>query len=65
MWHDKIVEEVRKDRERYAKEHNYDVNEIYRDIKMQEQLSGRKIVSFSAKRYKQKVESDDEKIDAA
>lgn len=52
MWQDSIVEEVRKIREAYAKQFNYDLQAIHRDLKEQEKKSGRKIVSFPPKRVK-------------
>lgn len=52
MWQDSIVEEVRKIREAYAKQFNYDLQAIHRDLKEQEKNSGRKIVSFPPKRVK-------------
>ena len=50
MWRDPIVEEVRQLREAYAEEFNFDLWAIHRDLKQQEKASGRKIVSFPAKR---------------
>ena len=50
MWRDPIVEEVRQLREAYAEEFNFDLWAIHRDLKEQEKASGRKIVSFGAKR---------------
>ena len=50
MWRDPIVEEVRQLREAYAEEFNFDLWAIHRDLKEQEKASGRKIVSFRAKR---------------
>jgi hypothetical protein len=49
MSRDRIVEEVREIREAYAKQFNYDLRAIHRDLKRQEKASGRKIVSFATK----------------
>lgn len=50
MWRDPIVEEVRGYREQYAARFNYDIKAICRDARERQQKSGRKIVSFAAKR---------------
>ena len=47
---DSIVEEVRKAREEYVAEHNYDLRSIYKDLKEQEGKSGHKVVSLPPKR---------------
>src|SRR5438128_12607693 len=49
---DDVVLEVRKIREAYAKQFNYDLQAIHRDLKEQEQASGRRIVSFPPRRPK-------------
>lgn len=36
MWNDPIVEEVRRAREEYAAEFDYDLDAIYRDLKKRE-----------------------------
>ena len=43
---DPIVDEVRKVRDAHAARFNYDLDAIFRDIKEQERMSGRKFVSF-------------------
>ena len=50
MWRDPIVEEVRAVRETYAKQFDYDIEAIYRDLKKQETDSGRKFISLPPKR---------------
>ncbi|MBS3933695.1 MAG: hypothetical protein KGZ35_05005 [Truepera sp.] len=47
---DEIVEEVRRAREAYAKQFNYDLRAIFADIKKQQADSGRQVVSLPAKR---------------
>ena len=43
---DPIVDEVRRVRDAHAAMFNYDLDEIFRDIKEQEKLSGLKFVSY-------------------
>ena len=52
MWKDPFVEEIRKIRELHAAQFDYDLDEIYRDIKEQERKSTRKFTSYPAKRIK-------------
>ena len=47
---DNIVAEVRQTREAYAKQFNYDVYAMWRDLKERQQKSGRQGVSLSPKR---------------
>ncbi len=47
MWEDPIVKEVRRVREAYAAQFNYDLEAIVQDLKRQEQASGRTFVRFS------------------
>ena len=49
---DDVVLEVRKIREAYAKQFGYDLQAIHRDLKEQEQASGRRIVSLPPRRPK-------------
>jgi len=46
-WEDPIVAEVRKARDDYAKQFDYDLDAIFRDLKKKEQQGGRRVVSFS------------------
>lgn len=52
MWQDPIVEEVRRHREEYAKQFNYDLHAICEDLRRKEQASGRNLVSLSPMRLK-------------
>jgi hypothetical protein len=54
MWRDPIVEEVRAIRDAYAKQLNYDIDAIYRDLKQKEAESGRDLVSFQPRRLEKK-----------
>ena len=47
---DSIVAEVRRVREAYAKQFNYDVQAMWRDLKTRQHKSGRKVVSLIPKR---------------
>jgi len=46
MWEDTIVEEVREVRARHAEKFNFDLWLIYQDLKEQERLGQRKLVTF-------------------
>jgi len=50
MWQDPIVKEVRQVREAYAARFDYDLVAICRDLKQQEQNSGRRFVSYAPRR---------------
>ncbi len=43
---DDVLLEVRKVREAYARQFGYDLQAIHRDLKAQEQASGRRVVSL-------------------
>jgi hypothetical protein len=43
---DPIVDEIRRVRDEYAAQFNYDLDAIYKDIKEREKRSGRKFVSY-------------------
>jgi len=50
MWNDEIVEEVRKVRQEYAAQFDYDLGAIFKDLKQQEEKSEREIVSRPPKK---------------
>ena len=50
MSKDPLVAEVRAIREAYARQFNYDLEAICRDLKEQEKSSGRKTISLPPKR---------------
>lgn len=50
MWHDPIVEEIHKFREEYARQFDFDIDTICKDIQVKQVESGRKLVSFQARR---------------
>ncbi len=50
MREDPIVEEVRRARQEYAQRFGNDLDAIYRDLKRQEEQSGRQTVSLEPKR---------------
>ncbi len=50
MWRDPIVEEVRAIRDDYAKQFDYDIDAIYRDLKKQEAKSNHEFISLPPKR---------------
>ena len=49
---DNIVAEVRQVREAYAKQFNYDVHAMWRDLKKRQQKKGLQGISLSPKRIK-------------
>jgi hypothetical protein len=49
MYRDPIVEEVRKAREEYARQFNFNLREMVADLQRRERDSGRKTVSFVPK----------------
>jgi hypothetical protein len=53
MIKDPIIEEVRKARDEYAKQFNYDLDAIFRDLKKKQEQPGKKVVSFPPKRPNQ------------
>jgi hypothetical protein len=56
MWSDPIVSEVRAARDAHAGFHHYDLESIFRDLKKQEQLSGRKFVRLDSRSVPQKAD---------
>ena len=56
---DDVLLEVRKVREAYAQQFDYNLQAIHRDLKEQEQASGRRIVSLPPRRPKQVTANGD------
>ncbi len=52
---DPIVDEVRKVREEYARQFDYDLKAICRDLKEHQDAGGRRVVSFAKKPEQQQV----------
>jgi hypothetical protein len=50
MTRDPVVDEVRKAREEYAKQFNYDLDAMFDDLERRQRESGRATVSFPPKR---------------
>lgn len=50
MWQDPIVTETRLLREQYANQFGYDADAIFQDILRRQTASGRKLVSFQARK---------------
>jgi hypothetical protein len=50
MWKDPVVEEVRAIRDEYARQFNYDIEAICRDLRDQENQSDREVVTLPPKR---------------
>lgn len=49
---DEIVDEVRKAREDYARQFNFDLDAICRDLRQKQQAAGRRVVSLLPRRPK-------------
>jgi hypothetical protein len=49
MYKDEIIEEIRKNREEYARSFNYDLNAIYKDLKSKQNAHSQKIVKLPIK----------------
>jgi len=50
MWNDEIVDEVRKVRDEYAAQFNYDLEAVFKDIQQQEEKSDREVVTRPSKK---------------
>ena len=50
MWNDEIVEGVRKVRDKYAAQFDYNLEAIFKDIERQEEKSDREVVSQPPKK---------------
>ncbi len=50
MKNDSIIEEIHRIRQEHAEQFNYNISEIFNDLKKQEKKSGRKFVSLPVKR---------------
>lgn len=59
---DSIVAEVRRVREAYAKQFNYDVRAMWRDLKARQHTSGRKVVSLIPKRIEPTPQGTSEEL---
>ncbi len=53
MCRDEVMDEIRKIREDYGKDFDYDLAAMYRDLKKKEKARGHKVVSLPARRIKQ------------
>lgn len=49
FWEDPLVEDVRRARDAYAKQFDYDLDAIYNDLKDKERRGGRVVVRFPAR----------------
>ena len=53
--HDTIIDEVRKFRDEYARQFNYDLHAMCLDLRREQELGGAPIVSFSTKPIQQNL----------
>ncbi len=54
MWKDEVLEEIYKIREEHAKSFNYDLKAICEELRKQEAVGGRKLISTPLKQPTQK-----------
>ena len=59
MWKDPIVEEVRAHREKHAEKFDYDLGAICRDLRQQQDSSGREVVTLKARKASSKTQGQD------
>jgi hypothetical protein len=52
MWKDLIVEEIHKYRDEYAKQFNYDIHAICKDIRTKQGSDGRRVISLKPRPLK-------------
>ncbi len=57
MTEDRIVDEVRKARDEYARQFNYDLDAICKDLQKKQEQPGKNVVSFPPKRPDQDEKS--------
>ncbi len=53
MWKDCVVEEIRKNRDEYARQFNYDIRAICQDMREKQGQAGRCVVSLHPRPLKQ------------
>ena len=58
MWHDSIVEEVRRNRQVYAAKFHHDIKALCRAAREQQKMSGHKIVSLSPRSVTVSLKAD-------
>lgn len=58
MWHDSIVEEVRRNRQVYAAKFHHDIKALCRAAREQQKMSGHKIVSLSPRSVTADLKTD-------
>lgn len=59
MWKDPIVEEIRRHREQYAAQFNYDLHAICEDLRSLQGKDGRAVVSLPPKRIAEPAHTDE------
>jgi|CXWL01.1.fsa_nt_gi hypothetical protein len=52
---DTIIQEIRKTRDEYARQFNYDLHEMCLDLRREQELSGVTVVTFSTKAIQTKL----------
>ncbi|MEO5332979.1 MAG: hypothetical protein H7839_13250 [Magnetococcus sp. YQC-5] len=59
MYNDPIMEEVRKNREEFAAQFNFDLDAMVKSLQESERKSGRQMVSFSPKMYREALPEEE------
>ena len=52
---DTIIQEIRKTRDEYARQFNYDLHQMCLDLRREQELSGATVVTFSTKTTRPKL----------
>lgn len=52
---DTILQEIRKTRDEYARQFNYDLHQMCLDLRREQELSGAKVITFSTKATQPKL----------
>lgn len=52
---DTIIQEIRKTRDEYARQFNYDLHQMCLDLRREQELSGATVVTFSTKAIQTKL----------
>ena len=60
MYEDPIVEEVRKTRERLAREHDFNVASIFQDLRKRQASLGRRLVQRQRKKLGEQITAPDQ-----
>ena len=60
---DTIIQEIRKTRDEYARQFNYDLHQMCLDLRCEQELSGATVVTFSTKTIRSDAAESDRQTD--